>query len=51
MWNRSDNIITISGLDGMTSAADVTKRDVLHSVARIFDLLGLCTNHLYISFE
>ena len=38
MWNRSDDTITISGFDGMTCAVDVTKRDVLHSVARILIL-------------
>ena len=44
IWNRSDDTITtMSGFDGMTRSGDVTKHDVLHSMARIFDPLGLCS--------
>jgi len=43
IWNRIDDTITISGFDRMTCFVDVNKHDVLHSVARIFDPLGLCS--------
>ena len=39
-WNQFKDTINISGFDKVVSS-DVTKRDVLHSVATIFDTLGL----------
>ena len=39
-WNQFKDTINISGFDKVVTS-DVTKRDVLHSVAIIFDPLGL----------
>ena len=39
-WDQFEDMINISGCDKVVTS-DVTKRDVLHSVAAIFDPLGL----------
>ena len=39
-WNQFEDKICIKGFDEMITSF-VTKRDVLHSVAKIFDPLGL----------
>ena len=39
-WNQFEDKIYIKGFDEVTTSV-VTKRDVLHSVAKLFDPLGL----------
>ena len=41
LWNQFEDTINIPGFDKAAISEVVTKRDVLHSVAKIFDPLGL----------
>ena len=41
LWNRIDDISFISGPDNTIPNSAVTKREALHYIAKVFDLLGL----------
>ena len=41
LWDQPEDTISISGFDRVRICSNVTKRDVLHSVAKVFDPLGL----------
>ena len=41
LWNQFEDTINIPGFDKATISEVVTKHDVLHSVVKIFDPLGL----------
>ena len=36
LWNRVDDVIHVPGIDEVTLRGVVTKRDVLHSIAKYF---------------
>ena len=43
LWDEVDDTISIGGIDKVNTQSVVTKRDVMHSVAKVFDPLGLLT--------
>ena len=43
LWNQCDDTFSIPGGDKISKSDKATKRDVLHSISRVFDPLGLLT--------